>query len=152
MSANLPFCFEAEDEYQGKPQLEFFNRFLAEGDSEIFPIEVESSQSISSPISSPQIKPNPEENIFTISEEPSSSHPMPITLANGKIRKSEGCRCSKTGCLKDYCSCLRNKVKCGPKCGCRQCQNNSFVKACICNLEDFWMVSSDYNKKNVIVL
>lgn len=51
MSPDPSFSLEAEHEYQGKPTKQFFDRFPpeVEGDSEMFPIEIESSQSIRSP-------------------------------------------------------------------------------------------------------
>jgi len=40
-----------------------------------------------------------------------------------KIKKSNSCRCAKTGCSKFSCNCLRNGLKCDILCKCKNCNN-----------------------------
>jgi hypothetical protein len=83
-------------------------------------------------------------NNFTLEEDKLQNRKVTVVQVKGKPRKSHGCRCSETGCKKGYCSCFRNGVKCGPECGCKQCDNNTFKRFVACNTEDFWMLSLDY--------
>ena len=88
---------------------------------------------------------NPAEEIsFTAEQEdPKKTEPKSI-FVNGKIRKSEGCQCSKIGCKKGYCSCFQNGVKCGVECGCRNCDNHRFVKYIRVKVEDYSLSTFDY--------
>ena len=43
---------------------------------------------------------------------------------NGKRGKERGCRCGRTKCLKQYCQCFRNDIRCTPDCVCLDCHND----------------------------
>ncbi len=43
--------------------------------------------------------------------------------------KAQSCNCEKSGCLKKYCECYKNGVKCGPACNCTNCNNRVALKA-----------------------
>eukprot|EP00940_MAST-03C_sp_MAST-3C-sp2_P001872 g1872.t1 len=42
---------------------------------------------------------------------------------SGRVRVKRGCNCTKTRCLKKYCDCFNNKVRCTDVCGCIDCEN-----------------------------
>mmetsp|Transcript_13511 Transcript_13511/g.32210 ORF Transcript_13511/g.32210 Transcript_13511/m.32210 type:complete len:436 (-) Transcript_13511:100-1407(-) len=39
-------------------------------------------------------------------------------------RNDKGCRCGRTKCLKQYCACFRNDIRCTTDCVCRDCNND----------------------------
>ena len=39
-------------------------------------------------------------------------------------KKDRGCRCGRTKCLKQYCQCFRNDVRCLAECVCTDCHND----------------------------
>jgi len=41
-----------------------------------------------------------------------------------KKNKDRGCRCGRTKCLKQYCQCFRNDVRCSLHCVCSDCHND----------------------------
>jgi len=41
-----------------------------------------------------------------------------------KRAMERGCRCGRTRCLKQYCQCFRNDLRCGPECLCDNCYND----------------------------
>jgi hypothetical protein len=43
---------------------------------------------------------------------------------SGKRGKERGCRCGRTKCLKQYCQCFRNDIRCTPDCVCLDCHND----------------------------
>ena len=50
-----------------------------------------------------------------------------MECSNKKIKKGKktfSCNCKNSRCMKLYCECSRNKVKCSPSCGCIGCLNN----------------------------
>lgn len=38
--------------------------------------------------------------------------------------RERGCRCGRTKCLKQYCQCFRNDIRCCPECVCVDCHND----------------------------
>jgi hypothetical protein len=42
----------------------------------------------------------------------------------GEGHKGRGCRCGRTKCLKQYCQCFRNDIRCTPECLCSNCHND----------------------------
>ncbi|EKX54522.1 hypothetical protein GUITHDRAFT_63344, partial [Guillardia theta CCMP2712] len=38
--------------------------------------------------------------------------------------KERGCRCGRTKCLKQYCQCFRNDIRCTSDCVCSDCHND----------------------------
>lgn len=40
------------------------------------------------------------------------------------LGKEKGCRCGRTKCLKQYCQCFRNNVRCTSDCVCEDCHND----------------------------
>lgn len=45
-------------------------------------------------------------------------------MPKGVITRTQGCKCKKTKCLKDYCVCHKNGLKCTPACECIYCNNS----------------------------
>ena len=49
-------------------------------------------------------------------------------VSPSETSESEGliipCHCTKTHCLKLYCSCFHNNRLCGPNCICKECHND----------------------------
>ena len=43
-----------------------------------------------------------------------------------KLSNNKGCNCRRTGCLKKYCVCFSEGLKCNEDCRCTECEN--FVK------------------------
>mmetsp|Transcript_6772 Transcript_6772/g.13370 ORF Transcript_6772/g.13370 Transcript_6772/m.13370 type:complete len:472 (-) Transcript_6772:287-1702(-) len=41
-------------------------------------------------------------------------------------RNEKGCRCGRTKCLKQYCACFRNDIRCSSDCVCRDCNNDGY--------------------------
>ncbi|EKX45658.1 hypothetical protein GUITHDRAFT_152657 [Guillardia theta CCMP2712] len=48
----------------------------------------------------------------------------PTDNAQKKSEKEKGCRCGRTKCLKQYCACFRNDVRCTNDCVCVDCHND----------------------------
>jgi hypothetical protein len=47
---------------------------------------------------------------------------------NGEIQEfSRGCSCKNYQCLKNYCGCRKNNLKCNPLCKCSDCENDKIV-------------------------
>ena len=46
------------------------------------------------------------------------------TIEKDKTLHSRGCKCSKTGCQKNYCECFRGGIGCSKLCSCKNCNNN----------------------------
>jgi len=42
----------------------------------------------------------------------------------GAASREGGCRCGRSKCLKQYCLCFRNDVRCTPQCRCEDCHND----------------------------
>ena len=54
--------------------------------------------------------------------------PTILLKINGKIETfSKGCSCSKYDCLKNYCGCHKNGLKCNPLCHCSSCGNSKII-------------------------
>jgi Tesmin/TSO1-like CXC domain, cysteine-rich domain len=46
-----------------------------------------------------------------------------IKATSSEKKHLHGCRCKRSACLKRYCECFSNGVRCGAECRCRNCQN-----------------------------
>lgn len=40
-----------------------------------------------------------------------------------RFDNAKGCSCKKTGCLKRYCDCFTNGIRCTDECRCIECKN-----------------------------
>jgi hypothetical protein len=49
--------------------------------------------------------------------------PRKVKKRKADRKKQKGCKCSKSKCLRLHCICFRDKLLCGPACGCKGCLN-----------------------------
>jgi hypothetical protein len=69
----------------------------------------------------------------TMSTEDSSEMPllkgdsMLLGRKHGAVLKTLGCSCRRSKCVKLYCVCYYNKIKCSSKCSCNDCANGPAV-------------------------
>ena len=61
-----------------------------------------------------------------------------IVKVAGKLVKRHkiGCGCTRSGCLKEYCECHKNGVKCHENCKCKGCKNKVDVNDYESSLSD----------------
>ena len=52
-----------------------------------------------------------------------------------KTDENEGCKCSKTGCVKNYCPCFVQNKKCGKNCVCVSCMNAEVPRSRVLSIE-----------------
>ncbi len=46
-----------------------------------------------------------------------------VNQRNGTKRHAQGCRCTRSKCIKRYCECFRDGLQCTNLCRCTECQN-----------------------------
>ena len=42
---------------------------------------------------------------------------------NDNKKSNKNCNCKKSGCVKKYCNCYQQGMKCGRSCKCKGCEN-----------------------------